>query len=64
MTVIANVFLQLQTVNNLFATLSKMPRFKASFDSQHVKRPKYLQNLHESAIIMFFHHFHQSCFGK
>ena len=42
MTVIANLFLQLQTVNNLFATLSKMPRFKASFDSQHVKASQVL----------------------
>ena len=28
------------------------------------KRPKYLQNLHESAFIMFFHHSHEIWSGK
>ena len=26
--------------------------------------PKYLRNIHESAFIMWFHHFGRSCFGK
>ena len=28
------------------------------------KHPKYLQNLHESAFVMFFHHSHGSWFVK
>ena len=56
MIVIANAFPKLQTVKNLFRTLSKRRRFRAWFDSQHIKRPKNLWNLHESTFIMFFHH--------
>ena len=37
MIVIANLFPKLETVNNLFRTLSKNRRFRACFDSQHVK---------------------------
>ena len=64
MIVIANAFPKLQTVKNLFRTLSKRRRFRAWFDSQHIKRPKNLWNLHESTFIMFFHHFRGSWFGK
>ena len=37
MIVISNVFPKLQTVKNLVRTLSKRRRFRARFDSQHVK---------------------------
>ena len=37
MTVTANVFQNLQNVQNLLRSLSKKRRFRTRFDSQHVK---------------------------
>ena len=42
MIVIPNVFPKLQTVKNLFRTLSKGRRFSVCFDSQHVKASEIL----------------------
>ena len=56
MVVIANVFPKLQTVKNFVRQLCKNRHFVTRFDSQHVKGPEYLQNLHESTFIMFFPH--------
>ena len=64
MIVIANVFPKLQTVKILVRPLSKKRRFRTRFDSQHVKRPKYLLNLHESVFIMFSHDSQRSWFLK
>ena len=54
--VIANVSPKLQAMNILVRPLSKKRCFRTGFESQHVKRPKRLQNLHESTFIMFFYH--------
>ena len=54
--VIANVLPKLQTMNILVRPLPKKRCFRTGFESQHVKRPKRLQNLHESTFIMFFYH--------
>ena len=56
MIVIANVFPKLETVKILVRSLSKKCRFRTRFESQHVKGPKYLPNLHGNAFVMFFHH--------
>ena len=52
--VIANVFLELQTVKDLVRPLSKNHRFRTSFDSQHVKGS---ETIKKSARQKFFHIF-------
>ena len=36
--------------------MSKKPRFRTTFDSQHVKGSKHCLNLHRNTFIMFFFH--------
>ena len=57
MIVIGNVFPILQTVKDLVRSLSKIHRFRTSFDSQHVKGS---QTLVKSAWEHFYHIFHLS----
>ena len=57
MMVIANLFPKLETVENLIRTLSKKPRFRTRFDSQHLK---VCQILAKSPWELFYHVFHHS----
>ena len=54
MIVIANVFPKLQTVQILVRPLYEKRCFRTPFDSQDVKAPKMLGNLHERSFTMFF----------
>ena len=54
MIAIANVFPKLQTVKILVRPHSKKRCFRTHFDSEHVRASQTLENLHESAFIMFF----------
>ena len=51
--VITNAFVNLQNVKNLVRPLSKKRRFRTSSESQHVKVPDHLWNLHGSTFIKF-----------
>ena len=57
MFVIANVFAKLETVKNFLRTLSKKPRYKTCFDSQHVEAS---QILGRSPWKRFYHVFSSS----
>ena len=54
MIIIPTLFRKLQTVKGLVRPLSRKHCFGTPFDSQHVKGPKLLQNLHESTFIIFY----------
>ena len=63
MIVIANVFPILQTIKNLLRSLSKKGYWEQALTVNMWKCPKYLQNLHETTFIMFFHHFERNWSG-
>ena len=54
MTLIANVFPNLRTVNNVVRKMSKKRRLRTPFNSQHVKESQTV--VHDSTLMIFFHH--------
>ena len=54
MALIAYVFPKLETKKQVVSQMSKKPRFRTTFDSQHVKGSKHCLNLHRNTFIMFF----------
>ena len=64
MVVVINVFPKLGTAKDTVRQMFKEPRFRTPFDSQQVKGPKGLRNLHERTFITFLHHSEGKVFGK
>ena len=64
MILIAYVFPELQTAKYLVTPMSKKPRFRTPFDSQHVKGLKQLWNLGDSTFIKFHYHYEITWLGK
>ena len=56
MIVIADVFAKLQTVKSLFRTPYKRHRFRACFDSQHLKASQILAKCPLERLYHVFHH--------
>ena len=56
MMVIANVLPKLTTIKNLFRTISKRSRFRACFDSQHVRVSQILSKSTWEHSYRVFHH--------
>ena len=64
MLVIPTLFPKLQTVKDLVRPLSKKHRFRAPFDSQHVKGSQTLLNCAREDFHHFFHPSKRTLFGK
>ena len=57
-------FLKLRTAKDVVNKMSKKPRSRAPFNSQHAKGPKHYWNLHGNPFIIFTHNSEENRVGK